>query len=1032
MRNLRKLTAAVLAVALVLTSMTAVFAADAATLANADKAVTLKDLGLYSGQDANDPKVGLENALTTQDSLIFLAKLFGYFETASALTDDKVAEELAKFDDAASISNYAKKVVAYSASKEIIKGIEDGDKLSVGANDTVTAARFATFMLKQMGYELADYKLAVAKLAETKGSKVDATVTGDLTRDAAVGIMYAALTAEKASGKTVIVDIVGDNADLKAKAEKLGLIAAEVVTTDVVVESVKAINTKQLEVVFNQEMDKDSVQTESFYEVQDKGSTKIELGDDSASLGDDGKTVTITLNKVITDKLTNSSEAKVTVKKDIKSKSGVKLAKNATFEKVEVQDGLLPTVTGVEFTGERTIKVTFSEPVYSTLANNHDNINALNFKIISGTFEYVVQSTELKGNVINLTIGTNLIEGPVVVTVNNEGSEKDYAVRDYAGYPAFKASSTYNYVKDISVPVVTVKEAKTSYVTLAFSKPVKGTNVKLYHSVKNSIYVATLDTNSKYESELKFVFDDGKAEGSAVDHPLPQGNVKLFLVNDTASDSNKLIDGFSVKVPDQTLTTEIVIDETAPTFTGGDFYKNTKIFLTFDEELDGSKAEDEENYTIKKASGTDELDFVAYWEQTPDNAEKKEKTVILMPSDNLDDNTEYLVTIKKAEDKVGNVTTKENTYTFTTGDNTSPKVKDSVYADEKDDTAQNQCYAVNGEGKIYITFTEAMNESQMLDKDNYMVMAKYVDTTSGAAIDFEALGEDDKVVKVSDRKICIALDKDIASEYLPSVKIAPIMDLAGKRLYDKVDSKTVLGIKGEEVLVSSAKLIAKNKVKVTFNTQIKAFNNRDILFTLDGATQTEVSTSSYESQVVNDDGNTEVVLVLNKDLVTDVTYTDANKVNGTIGAVTAATTSSESVSGTKLAVGKTVVIEDKTAPEVVKFNHDSDTSTDEVASVITSMTGNKQQKDNEGFIFIECSEEIDFASLSVLSFTVKGYSVIGIGVVGDNNNVVVLEVKADDTVTTYPTVTQVYNITDIKGNVLASGSTWTTRAPLQK
>lgn len=224
MRNLRKLTAAVLAVALVLTSMTAVFAADSATLANADKAVTLKDLGLYSGQDANNPKVGLENALTTQDSLIFLAKLFGYYDAATKLTADQVAESLAKFDDAASISEYAKNVIAYSASNTVLNGIIDGDKLFVGAKDTVTAARFATFMLKQMGYEVADYKASVAKLAETKGSKVAATITGDLTRDDAVGIMFGALTAEKASGKTVIVDIVGDNTDLKAKAEKLDLI----------------------------------------------------------------------------------------------------------------------------------------------------------------------------------------------------------------------------------------------------------------------------------------------------------------------------------------------------------------------------------------------------------------------------------------------------------------------------------------------------------------------------------------------------------------------------------------------------------------------------------------------------------------------------------------------------------------------------------------------------------------------------------------------------------------------------------------
>lgn len=224
MRNLRKITAAVLAAALVLTSVPAAFAADPATLANADKAVTLRDLGLYSGQNANDPRVGLDSALTTQDSLIFLAKLFGYYDTASALSADNIAESLAKFDDAASISEYAKNVVAYSATNGIISGISDGDKLFVGVKDTVTAARFSTFMLRKMDYEVADFRQSVGILAEIKGSKVDAALTGDLTRDSAIGMMYGALTAEKADGKTVITNIVGDNADLRGRAEALGLI----------------------------------------------------------------------------------------------------------------------------------------------------------------------------------------------------------------------------------------------------------------------------------------------------------------------------------------------------------------------------------------------------------------------------------------------------------------------------------------------------------------------------------------------------------------------------------------------------------------------------------------------------------------------------------------------------------------------------------------------------------------------------------------------------------------------------------------
>jgi hypothetical protein len=140
----------------------------------------------------------------SDDSLIFMAKLFGYNDAANALTKDQVADALVKFDDAASISEYARNVVAYSAANGILSGSAQNGKLFVGANNTVTAARYAAFMLRQMGYDVPDYRESVAQLAETKGSKVDADITGDLTRYDAIGIMYGALTAEKANGKTVI------------------------------------------------------------------------------------------------------------------------------------------------------------------------------------------------------------------------------------------------------------------------------------------------------------------------------------------------------------------------------------------------------------------------------------------------------------------------------------------------------------------------------------------------------------------------------------------------------------------------------------------------------------------------------------------------------------------------------------------------------------------------------------------------------------------------------------------------------------
>ncbi len=1017
MRNLRKLTAVVIAIALVLTSMTAVFAADAATLANADKAVTLKDLGLYSGQDANDPKVGLENALTTQDSLIFLSKLFGYNDAANALTADQVAEALAKFDDAASISDYAKNVVAYSATNNILSGSTQDGKFFVGAKDTVTAARFATFMLKQMGITVADYKVSVAQLAETKGSKVDATVTGDLTRDAAVGVMYGALTAEKASGKTVIADIVGDNADLKAKAEKLGLIAAPVVT-DLAVVSVKALNNKQLEVVFNQEMDSDSAKSKDSYTIKDKGETEKKVTADSFKLSDDKKTVTITLDETVSDCLTNSSKVKVTIKKDIKAANEKTLGADKEFE-VEVQDGLLPTVKEVKHTGEKNIKITFSEPVYQ---GNNEALLTSNFAVKSGTYTYYVQNAELNLDTITLEVGTKLIEGPITVTVNDAGLNTATAIQDYAGYKVFKGEYTFDYVKDTSVAVVTVKEAKPHSVKLGFSKPVKAADLRLFHSTKNAEYYKAniVTTDSKYVDEIEFKFD--------VKNPVPAGNINFYLVN-SDTDSNKLVDGYGVKVPDQTLTATVVVDVIGPTVTSKNVDKNLSVSLTFNEALKATTVKNA-NFTFKSVKDGKTVYFTSSLV-----ADKGDKVVKLDVPGKLDDNTEYEVVVKKAiEDTVGNKMESDYVTTFTTGDNTAPEIKEA------------DCYVVKGEGKIYLKFSEPMNEAQMLDKANYMVLPK-----SDKA--WRDLDDDDKISKISDKIVLIDLDEEVDS---PNVKIAPIMDLANKRLFGKVDSVLLEKIGVEAVNFKSAELIDTNKIKLVFNTNIATFANADVELAAVGAvtttTHSAVKLYTVESRNLNDDGNTEIVFVLDKDLNTDATFTDANKTKVPVTIISKADkTESKSTSGTLLTKGLSIEVADKTAPKIAKykFKGDDDETPEVVIYGYKDKDGddgiaidpednyNKLDEGNIALVSITFTEAIDFASISKLAFTVDGYTVKEVQYYDANNNgkqedaekfEVILKIvaKADNT-PARTSVTQVYNVSDLEGNVLASGSTWTIR-----
>ncbi|PYG87155.1 Ig-like domain-containing protein [Ruminiclostridium sufflavum DSM 19573] len=1012
MRNLRKLTAAILAVALVLTSMTAVFAADAtATVANADKAATLKDLGLYAGQDEKDPAVGLENALTTQDSLIFLAKLFGYYDTASALSDDEVSEGLAKFDDAASISDYAKNVVAYSAVNGILSGSTKDGKFFVGAKDTVTAARFATFMLKQMGYKVADYKVSVAELAETEGSKVSATITGDLTRDDAVGMMYGVLTAEKASGTTVITDIVGDNAELKAKAEKLGLIAAPV-TEDLEVVSVKALNNKQLEVVFNQEMDEDSAEDKDSYTIKDKGETEKTLTEDSCVLGDDKKTVTITLDNAVLDCLTNASKAKVIIDKDIKAVNEKTLGADKEVE-IEVQDGLLPTVKEVKATGEKNIKITFSEPVYEGLLDSKTLTNG-NFAVKSGTYTYYVQKAELSLDVINLEVGTKLIEGPVTVTVNDRGLNETNSIQDYAGYKVFKGEHTFNYVKDTSVSVVTVKEAKPYSVKLGFSKPVKAADLRLFHSTKNAANYQSnvVSTESKYVDEIEFKFD--------TKNPVPAGNINLYLVN-SDTDSNKLIDGYGIKVPDQTLTATVVVDVTGPTVSSKNVDKNLSVKLTFNEELKEETVKKSANYTFKSVKDGKTVYFTI--EYPVDN---NKKVVKLNVPGKLDDNTEYEVVVKKAiEDAVGNKMENDYVTTFTTGDNTAPEIK------------AEDCYVVQADGKIYLKFSEPMNEAQMLDKANYMVKQK-----NGAA--WRDLSDDDKISKISDKIVLLDLyGKTKADEEVidPDVKIAPIMDLANKRLFGKVDSVLLEKIGVEAVNFKSAELIEANKIKLVFNTKLDTFSNPDIEIGLDGAVTTTsgaVRIASVESQTVNDDGNTEIVFVLDKDVNTDATFTDDLKVKVPVALKSNKDkTASKSTSGTLLGKDLTIAVEDKTAPEIskIKFKGDDDETPEVVIYSYKDKNNNdidptdnydKLDKDSTALVSITFTEDMDYASMSKLSFTVDGYTIKEITKAAGNKFVLSIKAKEDNT-PARTSVTQVYNVSDSEGNVLASGSTWTIR-----
>ena len=442
-------------------------------------------------------------------------------------------------------------------------------------------------------------------------------------------------------------------------------------------------------------------------------------------------------------------------------------------------------------------------------------------------------------------------------------------------------------------------------------------------------------------------------------------------------------------------------DVTGPTVKSVSVEKNLSVKLAFNEVLKENTV-NLSNFTFKSVEDGQAVSFTVEYPVDEDN-----KVVRLNVAEKLDDNTEYEVVVKKEiEDAAGNQMKNDYVTTVTTGDNVPPEI------DEDD------CRVVKAEGKIYLKFSKPMDQSQMLNHSNYMVQPR--DGENWRELDAN------EISKISERVVLIVLDEDIDS---PDVEIKSISDSAGNPLFGSTDSKTLIDINVELELtkIKSADLIATNKIKVGFNTELATFNDADVILSLDRDSVTtpgSLRIDSVESQTVNDHGNTEIVLTLNEDINTDATVTSNRE---PIYIITEENPLSTSVFGIGLSKSNKDV-GDKTPPEVVMFNYNG--LGDLAPYVVTSLTGDMQAEGTEGYIYIAFTESILSDSLSIDAFEVDGYTILDVEVKGDNENVIFLRVKADsDDTKTYPYVTKRPNICDMLGNefVASDSEIWKVR-----
>ena len=220
------------------------------------------------------------------------------------------------------------------------------------------------------------------------------------------------------------------------------------------VESATTINAKEIKVVFNREVNKDSAESESNYTLYEKEGNKdaVDLKDKfTAKLQDDNKTVVLRMND--NEKLSAGKKYKTNIKDVVDT--NYKKMKDYEGNFVMFEDSEDPKVLKAEYTGASEVKLTFNEPLDNTKDDltvkidgkeitNHDYIDLSKMKDNAEGGNYEVKLTNLDND------AKKVGKHQVVI----------YNAKDFAGNDVNVINCEYTATENNSTPVVEKLEVK--------------------------------------------------------------------------------------------------------------------------------------------------------------------------------------------------------------------------------------------------------------------------------------------------------------------------------------------------------------------------------------------------------------------------------------------------------------------------------------------------------------------------------------------------------------------------------------------
>jgi|GEM_PF-2820150 len=253
MRNLKKLIAVIMVVAMIASLMVPALAAQ-----NEDLAKMLQELGLFKGY--SDTELGLDDGLTREQALAFMLRVMGLEDEVQAMDAEEVAEYMGRVVDPETVTaTWAHPYVAYAIKHDLTRGVNNKiyPNVEFDGQRVISGKEFIRFILNGLGFtpEVVGWDDVLDKAQEigllTAGEVVRYGSIQEMTRDEAVYVLVSALDATTVDGITLAQALYNAGAVDKETLAKYGY-AVEEPTPEPVPQAItaKAVKVNVIEVEF--------------------------------------------------------------------------------------------------------------------------------------------------------------------------------------------------------------------------------------------------------------------------------------------------------------------------------------------------------------------------------------------------------------------------------------------------------------------------------------------------------------------------------------------------------------------------------------------------------------------------------------------------------------------------------------------------------------------------------------------------------------------------------------------------------------